>query len=94
MSLELQSQLPEDNLGELADDSGGVLAHYRDDKTATETTLTAGDQAKPKRLTHLYASKASAPRGGSGVVAATRLLTVCQQAAEVTLQLPLSRNER
>ena len=43
MSLELESQLPEDNLDELADASGG-------------------NQTKPRRLTHLSATKASAQR--------------------------------
>ncbi|MDA7086517.1 phage late control D family protein [Pseudomonas sp. SA3-5] len=66
MSLELQSQLPEDNLDELADTSGGnysgVLAWYRDEKTGTEKRLTAGEQSTPKRLHHLYSSKASAQR--------------------------------
>lgn len=65
-SLELESQLPEDSLDALADDSGGnytgILAWYRDAKTGTEKTITAGDQANPKRLPHLYASKASAER--------------------------------
>ena len=65
-SLELESKLPDaDDLAELADDSGdytGILAWYRDEKTGAQHPLTAGDQAKPKRLTHLYASKASAQR--------------------------------
>lgn len=65
MSLELESQLPEDTLEELADGSGsytGVLAWYRDAKTGEQRKITAGDQAKPKRLHHLYNSKASAQR--------------------------------
>ncbi|WP_083640160.1 phage late control D family protein [Pseudomonas sp. PA15(2017)] len=64
-SLELEAKLPDDDLAELADltDSyTGVLAWYRDAKTGQQKKLTQGDQAKPKRLTHLYASKASAKR--------------------------------
>lgn len=63
MSLELESQLPEaEDLGETPTTYSGILAYYRDDKTATQKTITAGDQTAPKRLTHLYASKASAQR--------------------------------
>lgn len=62
-SLELTSQLPDD---ELASDASsqytGVLATYRDEKTGEQKKVTAGDQTNPKRLTHLYASKASAER--------------------------------
>lgn len=63
-SLELTSQLPESE--ELVSDAEtqytGVLAWYRDEKTGKQKKLTEGDQSKPKRLTHLYASKASAQR--------------------------------
>lgn len=66
MSLELESQLPEDTLDGLYEESTanytGIIAYYRDAKTATQKTVTAGDQTAPKRLTHLYASKASAQR--------------------------------
>lgn len=66
VSLSLESKLPDaDDLGELADDSGtytGILAYYRDDKSATQKQLSAGEQTTPKRLTHLYANKASAQR--------------------------------
>lgn len=63
-SLELTSQLPDAD--ELASDASaqytGALAWYRDEKTGEQKKVTAGDQASPKRLTHLYASKASAER--------------------------------
>jgi hypothetical protein len=66
MSLELESQLPEDRVDDLYEDSGGtysgVIAYYRDKKTGTEQTLTAGDQSKPRRLRYLYSTKASAQR--------------------------------
>ena len=65
-SLELESKLPDgDDLEQLADDSGtytGVVAWYRDEKTGAQHKITAGDQTSPKRLTHLYASKANAQR--------------------------------
>jgi hypothetical protein len=63
-SLELTSQLPDGD--ELQSDAGeqytGVVAWYRDEKTGEQKKVTAGDQTNPKRLTHLYASKASAER--------------------------------
>lgn len=65
-SLELESKLPEDMVDALYEDTPGdytgVIAYYRDKKTGTEKTLTAGDQAKPRRLRHLYASKVTAKR--------------------------------
>lgn len=65
-ALELESKLPDaDDIAELAEQSGnytGVVAWYRDEKTGEQKQLTAGEQTKPKRLTHLYASKASAQR--------------------------------
>ena len=64
-SLELESQLPDEDLADLAENADnftGVLAWYRDAKTGEQKKLTKGDQAKPKRLTHLYSSKASAKR--------------------------------
>lgn len=65
-ALELESQLPDgDDLVELADDAAnytGVVAWYRDEKTGKQDKVTAGDQARPRRLTHLYQSKASAKR--------------------------------
>jgi len=39
-----------------------VIAYYRDKKTGKEASVSAGDQSKPKRLRHLYASKANAKR--------------------------------
>jgi phage protein D len=66
MSLSLESKLPEDAVDELANDSGGdytgVIAFYRDEKTGTEKSVTAGDQAKPRRLAHLYSGLGSAKR--------------------------------
>ena len=63
MSLELESQLPEaEDLGETPTTYSGILAYYRDDKTGSQKAVTAGEQTTPKRLTHLYASKASAQR--------------------------------
>ncbi|MDH0894679.1 MULTISPECIES: phage late control D family protein [unclassified Pseudomonas] len=65
-TLELESQLPDgDDVAELADDSGdytGVVAWYRDEKTGQQHKVTAGDQANPRRLPHLYQSKSSAKR--------------------------------
>jgi hypothetical protein len=65
-SLDLESQLPDgDDIAGLVDENAsymGVLAWYRDEKTGQQKKITAGDQTKPKRLTHLYASKASAER--------------------------------
>ncbi len=66
MSLELESQLPEDTVEELYEEGTatytGIIAYYREAKTGAQKTITAGDQAKPRRLTHLYASKANAQR--------------------------------
>lgn len=65
-SLELESQLPDGDLSELADNLDenytGVVAWYRDEKTGEQRQLTAGDQTKPRRLTNLYQSKANAQR--------------------------------
>lgn len=46
-----------DDVAELADD-----AWYRVEKTGKQDKVTAGDQARPRHLTHLYQSKASAKR--------------------------------
>jgi len=49
----------------LADDEGdytGLVTWYRDEKTGQQHKVTEGDQTKPRRLTHLYQSKASAKR--------------------------------
>jgi len=66
VSLELQSKLPEDNVEDLAEenkgDYTGIIAYYRDQKTGKEKTITAGDQAKPRRLRWLYASEKTAKR--------------------------------
>ena len=66
VSLELESKLPEDNVEDLAEenkgDYTGIIAHYRDQKTGKEKTITAGDQAKPRRLRWLYASEKTAKR--------------------------------
>lgn len=66
VSLELESKLPEDNVEDLAEDNAGdytgIIAYYRDDKSGKEKTVTAGDQAKPRRLRWLYASEKTANR--------------------------------
>lgn len=66
VSLELESKLPEDNVEDLAGenkgDYTGIIAYYRDAKTGKEKTITAGDQAKPRRLRWLYASEKTANR--------------------------------
>ncbi|AQT95930.1 phage late control D family protein [Pseudomonas azotoformans] len=66
VSLELESKLPEDNVEDLAEenrgDYTGIIAYYRDQKTGKEKTITAGDQAKPRRLRWLYASDKTAKR--------------------------------
>jgi len=64
-ALELESKLPDsDDVAELAEEGSytGVLAWYRDEKAGTQHKLTEGDQTSPKRLVHLYASKANAKR--------------------------------
>lgn len=64
--LELEAKLPEDLVADLVDeiqgDYSGIIAYYRDPKTGKEHTLTEGDQSKPLRLRHLYATKATAKR--------------------------------
>lgn len=66
VSLELESKLPEDNVEDLAEenkgDYTGIIAHYRDQKTGKEKTITAGDQKKLRRLRWLYASEKTAKR--------------------------------
>jgi len=66
VSLELESKLPEDNVEDLAEenrgDYTGIIAYYRDQKTGKEKTITAGDQARPRRLRWLYASEKTAKR--------------------------------
>ena len=66
VSLELESKLPEDNVEDLAEentgDYTGIIAYYRDAKTGKEKTITAGDQAKTRRLRWLYASEKTAKR--------------------------------
>lgn len=66
VSLELESKLPEDNVEDLAEenkgDYTGIIAYYRDQKTGKEKMITAGDQAKPRRLRWLYASEKTAKR--------------------------------
>ncbi|HHZ6883920.1 TPA: phage late control D family protein [Pseudomonas aeruginosa] len=65
-SLDLESKLPDgDDVADLAEESTnytGILAWYRDEKTGKQHTITAGDQTRPRRLHHLYASKATAKR--------------------------------
>ncbi|WP_288504676.1 phage late control D family protein [uncultured Pseudomonas sp.] len=64
--LELEAKLPEDLVADLVDeiqgDYTGIIAYYRDPKTGKEHTLAEGDQSKPRRLRHLYATKATAKR--------------------------------
>lgn len=66
VSLELESKLPEDNVEDLVEenkgDYTGIIAYYRDQKTGKEKMITAGDQAKPRRLRWLYASEKTAKR--------------------------------
>lgn len=63
-SLELESKLPDgDEVAEVAEDvknHTGIVAWYREEKNGKQHTITEGDQSEPRRLTHLYASKASA----------------------------------
>ncbi|WP_442908954.1 phage late control D family protein [Halopseudomonas sp.] len=63
VALELENQLAEDDdLAALVETQyTGVVAWYRG-KDGTQEKVTEGDQASPLRLTHLYASKASAER--------------------------------
>jgi len=63
VALELENQLAEDDdLAALVEtEYTGVMTWYRD-KDGTQKKITEGDQASPLRLTHLYASKASAER--------------------------------
>jgi len=65
-SLELESKLPDDDgvieLADASDNFTGIVAWYRDEKTGEQKQLTEGDQSNPRRLTHLYESKASAKR--------------------------------
>lgn len=64
-SLDLESKLPDgDEVADLAEGTAhtGVVATYRDEKSGEQKTITAGDQASPKRLTHLYTSMAKAQR--------------------------------
>jgi len=64
-ALELESKLPDaDDIAELVEAGSytGIVAWYRDEKTGEQKKITEGDQTSPKRLTHLYQSKASAER--------------------------------
>ncbi|PZP26694.1 phage late control D family protein [Pseudomonas kuykendallii] len=65
-SLDLESQLPDEEVADLAENVDGeytgIVAWYRDAKTGQQKSITGGDQAKPRRLVHLYASKANAKR--------------------------------
>ena len=64
-SLELENQLPElddiTELAELSNDYTGVIAYYKD-KDGKQQKMEKGDMTKPKRLGHLYATKASAKK--------------------------------
>lgn len=65
-SLDLESKLPDgddiEQLAEHKDNYTGIVAWYREEKTGAQKKITAGDQTSPRRLTHLYASKANAQR--------------------------------
>lgn len=63
VALELENQLAEDDdLAALVEtEYTGVMAWYRD-KDGAQKKVIEGDQTSPLRLTHLYASKASAER--------------------------------
>lgn len=64
-SLELESKFDQGGIEGLADNSAGytdVSAWYRDEKTGAQKAVTAGDQARPEQLSHLYANKSSAQR--------------------------------
>ncbi|WP_296250338.1 phage late control D family protein [Pseudomonas sp. UBA4194] len=64
-SLELESKLPDtDDVADLAvglQKYTGVVAYYRE-KAGAQKTVIQGDQTQPKRLVHLYATKANAQR--------------------------------
>ncbi|WP_422776133.1 phage late control D family protein [Pseudomonas mediterranea] len=64
--LELESKLSEDTVEGLAEESTGdftgVIAYYRDRRSGNEKSVTAGDQAKPRRLRWLYATETTAKR--------------------------------
>lgn len=69
MSLELESKLPEDTVEGLLEDGvrskiqyTGVIAFYRDKETGKEKSVTAGDQAKPRRLRRVYVTEKNARR--------------------------------
>lgn len=60
--MELEAKLSKDLVDEIQDDYTGIIAYYCDPKTGKEYTLTAGNQSKPPRLRHLYATNATAKR--------------------------------
>lgn len=69
VSLELESKLPEDSVDGLLEDGvkgkieyTGIIAFYRDTATGQETSVTAGDQTKPKRLRRVYVNEKNARR--------------------------------
>ncbi|CAM3059731.1 hypothetical protein PSAE105876_18835 [Pseudomonas aeruginosa] len=49
-------------IDETGGDYTGTIAYYRDEKSGTKKTITAGDQSKPHRLRYLYSIKSSAKR--------------------------------
>lgn len=65
-SLELESKLPDEEVADLAEGGQGnytgIVAWYRNEKTGGQKKITKGDQSKPRRLIHLYESKANAER--------------------------------
>ncbi len=66
VNLELESKLPDDTVEDLVEenkgDFTGAVARYRDRRTGTEKTVTAGGQSKPKRMRWLYATEKAAKR--------------------------------
>ncbi|WP_413247388.1 phage late control D family protein [Pseudomonas sp. Marseille-Q5115] len=72
-SLELESKLPDaSDIGGLVEeklgDYTGVVAWWREKKTGKQKELTVGDQSKPLRLVHLYASKGNAKRAAEAAL--------------------------
>ncbi len=58
----MEAKLPEDLVDKIQGDYTGIIAYYRDSETGKEHTTIEGDQSKPRRLRHLYATKATAKR--------------------------------
>ncbi|WP_246541918.1 hypothetical protein [Pseudomonas rustica] len=63
-SVPFSPKLPDDDTlaGEETAHYTGVFAWYRDKKTGQQMKVTAGEQTGPRKLTHLYSSKANAEK--------------------------------